>query len=278
MEQLNQLDILRTKLHKRKNPNVIPGQTYRLPSLGKSYKNGELSDDVEKGEIILYPMTTLDEICLKTPDMLFQGSAVDEVLKRRAPQILKPLDLIPKDVDYILSALRQITYGDNLEISYTCSNKKCNHKNSRATVKISNFLRKTKTLDNLDESKLTFEIDGFVFKTKFSTYGEMINLNQKNMNNSMTTPEEIYTVYIDNLAMNVESIDNITDRDVIRLFLYDEADSIFQYKLLNHIHSINDWGVEFKHDFICEKCSHVNTIPIEINPASFFSPPSDQAI
>jgi hypothetical protein len=277
MEQLNQLDILRTKLHKRRNQNIIPGQTYRLPSLCKNYTNGEISDDVQNGEIILYPMTTLDEICLKTPDMLFQGTAVDEVLKRRAPQILKPLDLIPKDVDYILSALRQITYGDNLEITYTCSNKKCAHKNTRATAKISNFLRKVKTIDTLDESKLTFEIDGFVFKTKFSTYGDMIALNQKNMNNNMTTPDEIYVVYIDNLAMNLESIDGITDRDVIHLFLID-ADAVFQQKLLNHIQSINDWGVEFKQDFVCEKCTHVTNIPIEINPVSFFSQPSEQAI
>jgi hypothetical protein len=278
MEQLNQLDILRTKLHKRKNPNILPGQTYRLPSLGKSYPPGVLSDDVTDGEIILYPMTTLDEICVKTPDMLFQGTAVEEVLKRRAPQILQPLELLPKDVDYILSALRQITYGDTLEINFTCSHKKCGHKNHKAATKISNFLRKAKTLDSFDPSKLEFQLDGFMFKIKFSTYGEMVKLNQQNMNNSMSTPEEIYSVYVGSLAMSIESIDGCDDKEVIHSFLYNDADSVFQHKLLNYIQAINEWGVEFKQDFVCEKCGEITTLPIEINPVSFFSPPSDQAI
>lgn len=274
MENNEKLNLLKTKLHKRKNSNVLPGQTYRLPSLGKSYTNGELSDDVVDGEIILYPMTTLDEICLKTPDMLFQGTAVEQVLSRRAPQIIKPLDLIPKDVDYILSALRQITYGDNLDITYTCA--ECEHKNFKATAKVSSFLKKAKTLENFDNSRLTFEIDGFVFSTHFSTYGELVKLQQKNVNNTMDTPEEIYAMFIDNLAINIKSIDGIEDKETIHAFLYNDADSVFQHKILEHIQSVNEWGVEFKQDFACEKCKHVNTVPIAINPVSFFSLPSDQ--
>src|SRR3569832_318234 len=105
MDKNEQLIALKTKLHKRTNQNTLPGQTYRLPSLGK-YPEGVLSDDVVNGELVLHPMSTLDEIYLKTPDMLFQGTAIEQVFARRVPQVLKPLELIPKDVDYILSALR----------------------------------------------------------------------------------------------------------------------------------------------------------------------------
>lgn len=276
--EIDQLEILKTKLHKRKNSNILPGQTYRLPSIGKNYHNGEISDDVIDGEIVLHPMSTLDEIYLKTPDMLFQGTAVEQVLLRRAPQILKPLELLPKDVDYILSALRQITYGDVLEITYVCSNPKCGEKNHKAVAKISNFLRKAKTLEDFDVSKLKFEIDGFLFETKFSTYGDLVKLNQKNVNNNLDSPDEVYQMFIDNLALNIKSIDGIENTDVIYDFLFKDADSTFQHNILDHIQAINEWGVEFKQDFVCDKCKHVNNIPIAINPVSFFSQPSDQVI
>lgn len=272
------LDILKTKLMKRKNSNVLPGQTFRLPSLGKRYEPGVLSEDVVDGEIVLFPMSTLDEIYIKTPEMLFQGTAIEEVIKRRAPQVLDPLKLIPKDVDYILSALRQITYGDIMEITYTCENPDCEHKNHKAIAKVSNFLRKAKTLEFFDESKLTFDIDGFVFETKFSTYGDLIKLNQKNVNNTLDTPEELYSAYIDNLALNIKSIDGIENPSIIHTFLFNDADSVFQQRILTHIQSVNEWGVEFKQDFVCEKCAKVNSIPIAVNPSSFFTQPSEQAM
>lgn len=274
--ETEQLNSLKTKLHKRKNVNTLPGQTFRLPSLGKKYKNNEIADDVKDGEIILHPMSTLDEIYLKTPDMLFQGTAVEEVLRRRAPQILKPLDLLPKDVDYILSALRQITYGDLMEVSFTCSDSKCGHVNHKAATKISTFLKKSKTLENFDSSKLVFELESFMFEIQFSTYGELIALQQRNVNNTMETPDDVYSMFIDNLALNIKSIDGIEDHETIHSFLYNDADSVFQQNLLEHIQQINQWGVEFSADFVCEKCKKPTTVPIAINPVTFFSQPSDQ--
>lgn len=274
MDKIEQLSNLKTKLHKRKNTNIIPGQTYQLPSLGKYYENGVLSEDTKKGEIVIFPMTTLDEISLKSPDMLLQGTAISEVIQRRVPQILNPLKLFPKDVDYILTALRQITYGDVLDISYECT--KCQHK-EKTTTKLSYFLSKSKSLDNFDESKLSFEIDNFGFKIKFSSYEEMVSINQKHMNNSLSTSGEIYSMFLDNLTTNIVSIDDIEDKDVIREFLTD-ADVIFQRKILKHIQDINAWGMEFFQSFSCSKCSHVNEISIDLNPVTFFSLPLDQVI
>jgi hypothetical protein len=89
-----------TELEARPNPLLeklkkkIPGETFRLPSRGLFYTNGELDPEVENGEIVIYPMTTVDELALRSPDMLFQGTAITQVIRRTVPQILKPERLI----------------------------------------------------------------------------------------------------------------------------------------------------------------------------------------
>ena len=65
----------------------LPGQTFTLPSKGLFYKHGEVDDSVlaAKGEVMVYPMVTLDEINIKTPDKLLNGTAITDVFKRCMP-------------------------------------------------------------------------------------------------------------------------------------------------------------------------------------------------
>lgn len=64
-------------------------------------------------------MTSLDEIELKSPDLLLSGESVVNVIKRRCPEVLKPEELLTHDIDYILYMLRISSYGSSLEISLT---------------------------------------------------------------------------------------------------------------------------------------------------------------
>ena len=48
----------------------IPGRIFQLPSAGIFYKNGELAEGIENGEVHVHPMTALDEINMKNPDKL----------------------------------------------------------------------------------------------------------------------------------------------------------------------------------------------------------------
>jgi len=128
IEENNNLDNdIPTTPVKKVNPllrvNKMPGETFRLPSRGIFYKNGELDASVANGEVVVKPMTLLDELYLKTPDMLFQGTAVEEVFKRCIPEILKPQQLFMNDVDYLVLCLRKVTFGDNFEIDYICPKK-----------------------------------------------------------------------------------------------------------------------------------------------------------
>jgi len=72
--------------------NKMPPETFRMPSGGALYKNGEIDDDVIDGEIIIYPMTTVDELTMRSPDMLFQGTAIENVFRRCMPR-LKNLEI-----------------------------------------------------------------------------------------------------------------------------------------------------------------------------------------
>jgi len=57
-----------------------PAIYLKLPSEGKYYPQGSVDIPVN-GEVAVYPMTAVDEITTKTPDALFNGSAVVEIIK-----------------------------------------------------------------------------------------------------------------------------------------------------------------------------------------------------
>jgi hypothetical protein len=76
-------------------PKVNPLKQYfrrpaiylRLPSGGTGYPPGVV-DLPESGELPIYPMTAIDEITSKTPDALFSGTAIVELIKRHCKQNL----------------------------------------------------------------------------------------------------------------------------------------------------------------------------------------------
>lgn len=262
-------------IHKMHKANLMPGVTFRLPSRGLSYTNGELSDEVKDGEIIVHAMSTLDEIYLKSTDMLFQGTAVEKTVSRCCPQILKPLDLLSKDVDFILTCMRQVSYGNILSVPFKCD---CEtSKDTELSVPISNFLTNTRVISDESIKKLSFELSGFSLKTKYVTFGQMVKLNQDNMTDSadQDEPEEIFNIFIKNIAANISSIDAVVDQDLIIGFLKAQNRQ-FQMSVLKHIQDVNNWGVNFEYKFACKYCKKDKKISIALNPVSFFTEPSSQ--
>jgi hypothetical protein len=109
------------------NPNNPLRQYFRrpaiyisLPSKGKYYPEGTLELS-ETGEIPVYPMTAIDEITSKTPDSLFNGSAIVELIKSCMPAIKDPWSIPSSDIDTILVAIRVATNGNDLDIESTCN-------------------------------------------------------------------------------------------------------------------------------------------------------------
>jgi len=96
-----------------------PAIYVKLPSDGKFYPPGTLDMPVN-GEIPVYPMTAMDEIVNRTPDALFNGSAVAEIFKSCIPNIKDPWAIPQTDVDLLLTAVRIASYGHEMEMTVTC--------------------------------------------------------------------------------------------------------------------------------------------------------------
>jgi hypothetical protein len=96
-----------------------PSIYLKLPSGGVGYPAGALNK-TETGELPIYPMTAIDEITSKTPDALFNGTAIVEIIKSCVPDIRDPWSIPSTDLDAILIAIRSAAQGNDMEIESSC--------------------------------------------------------------------------------------------------------------------------------------------------------------
>ena len=91
----------------------------RLPSKGEFYPPGSLEMTIN-GELPVLPMTAVDEITYRTPDALFNGSAVVQVIQSCIPNIKNAWAIPAMDIDTILVAIRIASYGHELDMDTVC--------------------------------------------------------------------------------------------------------------------------------------------------------------
>jgi hypothetical protein len=149
-----------------------PAIYIKLPSGGKFYAPGVVNQ-TETGELPVYPMTAIDDITSQTPDALFNGSAVVELIKSCIPDIREPWLINSTDLDAILIAIRSASAGDTLDIETTCP--KCNEE-SKYGINLSGLLATIKS-GNYDKE---LQINELTIKFKPLTYKEMnaVSMNQ----------------------------------------------------------------------------------------------------
>jgi DNA-directed RNA polymerase subunit M/transcription elongation factor TFIIS len=95
-----------------------------LPSGGKYYPAGTLEMPAN-GEIPILPMTAIDEITSRTPDALFNGSAVMDIMASCVPAIKDPWQIPMIDFNTLLVSVRLASFGHEMEINSACP--KCGH-------------------------------------------------------------------------------------------------------------------------------------------------------
>jgi len=93
----------------------------KLPTGGKHWPTGTI-DIPPTGEIPVLPMTAIDEIAYRTPDALFNGSAVVNVIQSCCPSIKNAWGAPSIDVTAILMAIRLASFGDEMSLGSTCPN------------------------------------------------------------------------------------------------------------------------------------------------------------
>jgi hypothetical protein len=96
-----------------------PAIYLKLPSQGKYWPDGAINMPVS-GEIAVYPMTTRDEITLRTPDALINGTGVVEVIQSCCPEIVNAWLMPSIDVDSVIIAIRIASYGNTMNFNSQC--------------------------------------------------------------------------------------------------------------------------------------------------------------
>lgn len=256
----------------------------KLPSQGRFWPNAAIEIPVT-GELPIYPMTVKDEISIKTPDALMNGSGVVDVIQSCCPSIKNAWATPLIDLDAILIAIRSASYGHIMDIDTTCPN--CSAENSHSVD-----LRVL--LDSIhapDYNPVT--IDNLVFQFKPQ---EFKNLNQANQINftqqklidtisrsdldedtKMAEFQRVFPTLTDlNIMTLVNSIESITvdgqtvtNIDHIKEFVTNCDRNL--YSQIKEI--INDLAATVKLrplDVQCTECSTTYTTEINFDQASFF--------
>jgi RNase P subunit RPR2 len=96
-----------------------PAIHLRLPSEGDFWPPGAVNFPASK-ELPVYPMTAIDEITYRTPDALYNGQAVVNVIQSCIPAIRDAWQLPVVDLNAVLVAIRIASYGHDMEIVSTC--------------------------------------------------------------------------------------------------------------------------------------------------------------
>lgn len=261
-----------------------PAVFINLPSKGKGY-GPNVIDMPENGEIPVFPMTAIDEITLRTPDALFNGNAVAEVIKSCLPNIKDPWKLTTSDLDAVLIGIRAAGGDTTLDITTSCP--ACKETNTYG-VNLVNVLQTLKE-GNYDQK---LEINNLSIKFKPMTYAEMNEaaLGQFDIQKSFVEIEKIEDEKqkIAATQIAIKSITDITMQLIAKSIEYVQTpnsvvtEKEFIYDFLkncdaNMYETIRDYNTQLKAstelkplDIKCAGCTHEYKQPFTLNASDFF--------
>lgn len=246
----------------------LPGRILQLPSRGKLYTT-ELTGCPD-GEVHVRPMSALDEISMKNPDLLFSGKAISEVLPHCVPEIKEPENLFGKDVDALMLFLRIVTYGNffEIELRHDCKDAK----NHSYTIDLEKILARMKYLDPTTVEKITTLIlpNDQVVVLQPLRYKHIIEVLQQNQTKKEFTAEDIKNNLIRNTMSLILSVDGVTDRNMIQEWVRD-LPATYSNRLAERVNEINDWGPQLEEEIVCKDCGGTMSVDIPINPMTFFT-------
>lgn len=113
-----------------------PALYLRLPSGGQFWPQGTL-EMPPNNEIPILPMTAMDEITYRTPDALFNGAAIVNVIQSCAPSVKNAWKAPGTDLNALLIAIRVASFGSDMDIETDCP--ACEH-HGEFTLNLSSVL------------------------------------------------------------------------------------------------------------------------------------------
>lgn len=261
-----------------------PAVYIKLPSGGKDYPSGVI-DLPDTGELPVYPMTAIDEITTKTPDALFNGTAITEILKSCVPNILDPWRVNNTDMDAILLAIKAASGSQNLEIDSTCP--KCSE-TSTYTTEIMSIISTLKSPDyssTLDAGDLKIKFGPLTYKEMneaalaqfkveriFRTIDAIKDAGEKALKTKDMLIEmtEATMLIIAKTIKYIETPDSRVDDLNFILDFLKNCDKNVYISIRDH-HSALKADTDLKPlDVKCSNCEHEYKQPFTINASDFF--------
>ena len=265
-----------------------PSIYFKLPSSGKYWADGSLTMP-ETGEIGVMPLTTRDEITLKTPDALLNGQGVVDVIQSCCPDIKDAWAMPSIDVDATLIAIRIASYGNQMDFGTTCPH--CKTEQDHA-------LDLGQTLSSIDPPSydVPLVINGLRIKVHPQPYfalnkTNMIAFEEQQIVRSLQGLEndtqeakkrfdehlaKIIDLNINLLSSSTESIETadgtiVTNPEHIQEF-YNNADTKVIRKLQEYLNELNVKSGIKPLDVTCteEECGKEYPVNITFDYASFF--------
>jgi hypothetical protein len=267
-----------------------PSIYFNLPSNGEFWEPGSL-DMPENGELAVYPMTNRDEIMIRTPDALLNGTGVVEVIQSCVPGIKDAWKMPACDVDAVLVAMRIASYGHSMDFNNRCPHCQAEHdyaidlRHLLGSIKIPNY---NEPLD-LDVVRIKFRPQKY-WEVNFAnkTTYEIRKLNQslESIGPATEENEETITIITEQLmrvnkinqrimAASTESIEIMESGEVVSdtAFIEDFYASIDRRMfdtIQNTITSIQEQGAVKPVETNCQTCEKPMEIVILFDYANFF--------
>ena len=261
-----------------------PSIYLKLPSQGQGYPEGAI-DLPENLEIPIYPMTAIDEITTRTPDSLYNGMAVVELIKSCAPNIKDPWSIPLTDLDPILVAIRIATNGTFMEIDTSCPSCGESAKFDLNLTAVLNGFQAGDYSTPLSVGDLNFKFKPLQYREINETnliqfeVQKLINTVQQTEDQELKNEKTQELLYkINEIASSIitKTIEYIQtpnstvfEKEYIKEFL-DNCDK-------NTFETIKDFSVKIRElsenkplDITCSSCQHQYKQSFAINPSTFF--------
>lgn len=263
-----------------------PGIHVKLPTGGAFLPVADYEPTLA-GDLPVYPMTTGDELLLKSPDALMSGHAIVSLIKSCVPAIRNPGQISTPDLDVLLLAIRAATYGEMMDIDVNCPS--CGAQNG-FQVNLGAVMGTMVKIDPQNPVRLTDDVVAYVrpytlalaTKVALSTFDEARKMQAADDLEDGEERSKIINDCYDRLnelnkraiVSSIQSIvvpgSTVTDPKYIGEFVAN-TDRGWIAKIEEKLKELNAKGIDKTIDAHCESCSHEWKAAIEFDPSTFFA-------
>ena len=256
-----------------------------LPSQGKFYPQGALATNKQ---LAVLPMTALDEINLKTPDALYNGTSMVNLIKSCVPSIVDPWSIPMLDFDTVLLGIKIASMGNQTEVTSTCP--ECKEENS-FTADLGRLLSSIRA-PNYDQ---VFTVGDLNIYFKPLTYKQVSEnsiwqvdqqrkINQITASTQLTDTEkanqlndiwlQITRATIDIVAMGIDTVKTldavVRDYNQIREFMHNCPQEKYT-SIKNQSIALRDQSELKPLHVKCTSCQHEYDQPFVLDQSNFFA-------